>query len=275
MRQHYYYYYLLSNIEVFFLYVLQNSAALPSRLFLSGLKMAARFSPRWTNPGSAGVALLLCLSAAIATAPISRVRNGYNYTFFGRSRKAEWLGAKRACPQGMLWLEGIADLKWVIFNFLPTSSDDFWLAAKGVTSVWANGKAIPSGITVSEPPTSSSDCASVDVSKMEIKWKSCSDSKLVICKPMALPPTPACTNSATGQLYRRLTTNQRQNGTELEAVAVVSKIACSARCVRHRFCCAFEFWAESGRCRLLADALPMLWVAEIGSEVFGMQPAGA
>ena len=67
-----------------------------------------------------------------------------------------------------------------------------------------------------------------------------------------------------------LAANRRQTGAELQQTVERSLIACSARCLAAASCCAFEFRADGGHCRLFHEVRDDLWVPEEGSTIFGI-----
>ena len=92
----------------------------------------------------------------------------------------------------------------------------------------------------------------------------------VICKSESAPPAPACRRPGSSMYASSLAANRRQTGAELQQTSERSLIACSARCLAASSCCAFEFRADGGRCRLFYEAREDLWVSEEGSKIFGV-----
>lgn len=222
--------------------------------------MAARFLRSFSQRGAV-FCLLLMQSVADSPEFISRERNGFAYTFSDSEDTKTWAEANSACPHGLIWLENLAELNWAKAVF--SELDEFWVAAKGDVSHWPNGRSFPPDIV--ESNRNPHNCVAMDVSNDKLTWIDCTSDKMVICKSQ-------CAHASSTTFSRALAASRSQTAAEQQAMTEPSLIACSARCLGDRACCAFEFEVESGRCRFLAETRHDLRAMEEGHEVFVAEP---
>lgn len=224
-------------------------------------KMATRFF-RYFSKRTALCSVLcaLLMSDSIAGAVILKQWNGKNYTLLDNN--LNWINGNSSCPQGLLWLENMAELNFVVSNF--PLDHHVWLAAKNHWSQWANGRPFPFDVPVGT--RKSEQCACLNIRLKMIHWSRCSHAKHIICKPL-------CSSSRSSSIsyIRSIAYNRRQTGYDLATIIESSDIACSRRCLEDSACCAFEFHAVSGRCRLLSFAREELWFPKEGSVIFGIE----
>ena len=229
--------------------------------------MAARFFRSFSKRAALCSALCsLLLWQSVADGATSLERNGYTYRYLGDDMEGDWQEANDMCPEGLLWIEDMAEVNWVESSF---PARYLWLAAKAGDSAWANGKPFPSDVEMgSRPPPQCDCCAYLYVYSRTITWPACTANNQVICKA----PTPPCKRFGTALHASSLAANRRQTGAELQRLSEPSVISCSARCLAAASCCAFEFHAPSGRCRLFAEAREDLWIPEEGAVIYEVGP---